>query len=258
MRKKSSCTELTRLIFFSMKDNVALPITLLGGMISRMHTTLAITFMLLWVNSFIGSYLEDSEDAKSLYVNLNIACGCIALLTFFPIGKATDTISPKILTPIAFGFFGICISMVYFINDPTSWTCYATWCMITFSGMFMGVVVSAYYSKILPKEGRGIFMGLYALVDISGQALIIKVGGDLFNTIGRNAPFLLMSIFAGFYMLFSLLMIFFNLYGNLPKNALESNEDKTDENELEKKDELFDSDSLLNSDSKDTQESECS
>mmetsp|Transcript_1784 Transcript_1784/g.1704 ORF Transcript_1784/g.1704 Transcript_1784/m.1704 type:complete len:178 (+) Transcript_1784:385-918(+) len=167
---KPSFKELIIILVNGLKSSPALVLTLFGGMVSKMHTTLAITFMLLWVNSFINpeGSIQDEEDAKQAYVYLNIACGIVAFINFFPIGKACDGLSPKVITPISFVLFAGSLTMVYPITDPLSIYSFLTWCMITFSGLFVGVAVSAYYSKILPKEGRGIFIGIYGLMDLLG------------------------------------------------------------------------------------------
>lgn len=110
---------------------------------------------------------------------------------------------------------GCTLVCLAFVTNPKSIFSYIIWSGITVEGMLLNVSLDGYYAKNLPKEVRGVLVSLMGFASFLGKAIIIKVGGDLFDKRGRNAPFLLISGCDFMYVIFLLIMILLGFYGNI-------------------------------------------
>eukprot|EP00349_Pseudokeronopsis_sp_Brazil_P011868 CAMPEP_0202979848 /NCGR_PEP_ID=MMETSP1396-20130829/85889_1 /ASSEMBLY_ACC=CAM_ASM_000872 /TAXON_ID= /ORGANISM="Pseudokeronopsis sp., Strain Brazil" /LENGTH=192 /DNA_ID=CAMNT_0049719465 /DNA_START=506 /DNA_END=1081 /DNA_ORIENTATION=+ len=177
----------------------SIPLCLLGVMVNRMQLSIVLSFQLLWVTSFIDETISDEDQAKAVYVYLNLIGGLLTFATFYFIGKAADNYSPKILTPICFAARAITLMGIFLVSNPASLLSYLVWSLMAVAALFQSIVVDAYFAKIIPKEVRGVLIALNMFMGLVGKGFIIKLGGMLFDVKGPDAPF---ALIAGFDMAF--------------------------------------------------------
>jgi MFS family permease len=233
--KSEKAKKIIFITYKAMRSNPVIPICLLGGMFVRMQMSITLSFQLLWITSFVGvdEDMKDADDAKKAYVYLSIVTGVISLIFFYFLGKISDTLSPKILTPVSFLLRGVSLICIMFITDPMSVLSFFIWSLVTFAGLMMSVCIDGYFAKNLPKEIRGILISCMAFMSLLGKALSIKIGGDLFDTNGRNAPFIMIGSCDFVYLAFILLMIALGYYGNIKVKV------KEDANDIDKEDQYL-------------------
>lgn len=158
--------------------------------------------------------MTNEEEAKEAFVYLITIVGLLSFLFIIIAGKLADCINPKVLTPIAFLVNGACLFGVKFVDDPLSFWSFGVWTSICLTSFVTSVAVDGYFAKILPKEIRGVMISCMSFVGLLGKAIALKVGGELFDTNGRNAPFVMMAICLLAYGVFVTLMSLCGCYGN--------------------------------------------
>ena len=136
------------------------------------------------------------------------------------IRKLNDTLPIKIITPISFALRGLILFSLSGVTNPTSFHSYFIWSLITFEGLIVGIIIDGYFAKNLPKEIRGVLISFMTFSGLVGKAIAVKIGGILYDSIGRNAPFIMIGICDLIFTVFIMIMIKINFYGNLKKEDI--------------------------------------
>jgi MFS-type transporter involved in bile tolerance (Atg22 family) len=62
--------------------------------VTKLYTVLFSTFWLLFVSSFIGTKLENKEQAQKIYSDVMLVSVVLSLLTIPLVGKVVDMFNP--------------------------------------------------------------------------------------------------------------------------------------------------------------------
>ena len=78
------------------------------------------------------------------------------------VGKACDTLSPKITIPFAFIFRAATTYFFSYVQDPRSFGSLAICISMIIATIIENISVDAIFNKNLPKETRGLLNGAYS------------------------------------------------------------------------------------------------
>jgi predicted MFS family arabinose efflux permease len=158
-------------------------------------------------------------------VYLSIVTGIVTLAFFFILGQISDKISPRIMTPVSYFCRAFSLFSLMLINQPISMLSFILWSFVSISGLTVSVGIDSYFAKNLPKEIRGVLLSCMAFMSLMGTSLSIKIGGKLFDSYGRNAPFNMIGLCDLTFCAFSIVMIMAGHYGQ----EKSKNKDETSE-----------------------------
>ena len=90
----------------------------------------------------------------------------------------------------AIGYFGL-----WFVADPFSSFIIAAIIPLAIGEVTITVVGNALVGQEAPAQSRGSILGVFGVVGGIGIAVATLIGGELFDSIGKTAPFLMMVCF---------------------------------------------------------------
>jgi len=93
-------------------------------------------------------------------------------------------------TLAAIGYFGI-----WLIADPFSVTIVAAIVILALGEVTITVAGNALAGEEAPVESRGAVLGVFGVLGAIGIAVATFIGGEIFDAIGKTAPFLMMVLF---------------------------------------------------------------
>lgn len=84
--------------------------------------------------------------------------------------------------PVTVAFQLIIMTLYLFVDDPTSWECYALSVFLAGSGFSVSVSMLAYLTKRIPKMVRGIMIAVVSVASSLGSIIYLKLYSVLLNT----------------------------------------------------------------------------
>ena len=201
------------------RTDPGLMISLIGVIVLRMYANIVQTFQQLWINSFRepkGPMTK--EESVTLYSNISMSCdlvnifGCVFI---FAIGKQANKIPSKLILPLIFLLNGLCFMLFPFIDNPNSFFCYSIWMLLTLIFLIESVSLETYFSRIVPKDIRGLMYAAFFFTGLIGRLINYKTSEILFEY-GKNQPFLMIGYCHFGFSLFVTIMI---LIGKFEKKS---------------------------------------
>ena len=118
-----------------------------------------------------------------------------------------DKVPSKVLVPIAFSLRGAIGYSYLFIKDPESVG--ATFISVTLIVLTMleGVSIEILFFRGLPGHIRGTMIGIMGFWGHIGILIFTLLAGIMFDSMGRNAPFVFLAILDCCFVLIVLVMI---------------------------------------------------
>lgn len=157
-------------------------------MVARLYFVMFSTFWLLYLQSFVPD-LFSANEAKALYAKVMIASVVVGLLFTPFIGKAVDTVNPKIVLPLAFFFRGLSVAMFLFVKDPRGIYSYVCGVLMVIGTSCQAMTCDTILFRIAKKEIRGTLYGVSVGAGFIGQFLFTLMGGFLVDYVSPVAPF---------------------------------------------------------------------
>ena len=196
-KKLSFCSKLgyiNRLLFTMCKRNKIFPVLFLASMVTRLYYVMFSTFWILYLTSYVGTYLKDDAEVSSLYAELmliSVGCG----LSFSPIvGMITDKVSPLITLPLAFSLRAFAVLLFFFIDNPTHVYAYAVGALLVLGTTCEQICSDCVLMRNADKEIRGVIYGSAVAAGYAGQLVLCLAGGWLFDNVGPKTPFYFVGI----------------------------------------------------------------
>jgi MFS-type transporter involved in bile tolerance (Atg22 family) len=95
-------------------------------------------------------------------MNMMIFSVAVSALVFPIIGKCCDMVDPKKTVPFAFFFRAMTTYLFSTLDSPDSIRSYGVCVLMILSSIIENISVDSIFNKNLPKETRGVLMGLYS------------------------------------------------------------------------------------------------
>ena len=94
---------------------------MIGATINKLLTVVFSTYLILWIQTFIGNGLKDDNEAKDIYIKIMIFSVLASSIIFPIVGRLCDSFEPRNILP--FSFLIRCLSTVLFcmLNHPDSY-----------------------------------------------------------------------------------------------------------------------------------------
>lgn len=105
-------------LYRACKENKIYPVLFMASFVSRLYYTMFSTFWVLYLTSYVGTYLENDEEVSKVYANLMLCSIAVALSLSPLIGIFVDRVSPKVSLPVAYTLRATAIVLFSFIEDP--------------------------------------------------------------------------------------------------------------------------------------------
>ena len=161
-------------------------------MIAKLIFVLFNTFLMLWVTSYIDDgVLEDDVEAREVIQIINVIAVFLLIIFFYPLGKFTDNFPAYITIPVSFISRAIAILAFHSLKTPNSLISIGVCGCLILTSLFEGVTVDGLFNKHLPKDCRGYLYSVYFLFGNLGILIYTKLGGYLYDNVGRTFPFIL-------------------------------------------------------------------
>ena len=192
--------ELTVIVGMEMKANPVLTMCMVGGAITKLISVLFSTYLILWIQTFVNGdkgsqkLLESKEQGKTIYANIMVMATLISAFVLPVVGRACDTMSPKLTIPFAFLFRAVTTYFFAYVKDPRSVGSLAICISMIIATIVENISVDTIFNKNLPKETRGLLNGAYSMAGQVGILLYSKWAGILFDSYGPKTPFYLIGI----------------------------------------------------------------
>jgi len=172
----------------------------------RLIAVLFSNFLLLWITSFVDEGLITEQESKSLYQQMILisTLGSIIVAPLF--GYISDKVSSAVLIPIAFTIRGACGYTFMFMNDPRSPFAITICCLLILFTVLEAISIEVLLFRGMPSQIRGTMMGAFSFFGMLGTLLFTLIGGQMFDRIGRNSPFVFLAIMDSFLVLLTLFM----------------------------------------------------
>mmetsp|Transcript_12524 Transcript_12524/g.16037 ORF Transcript_12524/g.16037 Transcript_12524/m.16037 type:complete len:201 (+) Transcript_12524:943-1545(+) len=121
--KRLSCCgklgQINRLLYAICKQNKLFPVLFFASAVTRLYYCMFSTFWILYLTSYVGTYLKDDDEVSALYAKLMIVSVVIGLAFSPVVGFISDRTSPLITIPCSFMVRAISIGLFVLIKDPT-------------------------------------------------------------------------------------------------------------------------------------------
>ncbi len=184
--------------------NPRLALAFLAAFIGRGDLVVIGTFFSLWIvqaGTDIGMATADSL-AKSgmLFGLINLS----AMAWAFFMGLIADKFDRVSGLAFALLIASIGYTLMGTIADPFGSNIYVMCIILGIGEISVIVSAGALLGQQAPKERRGAVVGVFGLIGAIGILFASKVGGNLFDQVGRTAPFVMMGILNAVLMLFAL------------------------------------------------------
>ena len=141
-------------------------------------------------------------------MNMMIYSVAVSALVFPIIGKACDMVDSKKTVPFAFLFRSVTTYMFWQLEEPDSIRSYGVCVLMILSSIIENISVDSIFNKNLPKETRGVLMGLYSCAGQLGILCFSLIAGSLFDNVGAHSPFVFLGVLD---FIFALITIVFGL-----------------------------------------------
>jgi MFS family permease len=176
------------------RDNPRIALAYLLAFASRGDLVIITTFISLWViQAGIDAGLTPGAATAKAGMIFGIAQG-VALIWSFVMGYILDRIPRLTGVCLAFALAGLGYSALGQVHDPFgSWMLPAA--MLAGIGEASAVVAAGVLiGQEAPAATRGTIIGTFGLCGSLGIICLTFAGGQVFDTLGRNAPFAMMGI----------------------------------------------------------------
>jgi MFS family permease len=127
-------------------------------------------------------------------MNMMIFSVAVSALVFPIIGKCCDMVDPKKTVPFAFFFRAMTTYLFSTLDSPDSIRSYGVCVLMILSSIIENISVDSIFNKNLPKETRGVLMGLYSCAGQFGILCFSLIAGSLFDNVGAHSPFVFLGI----------------------------------------------------------------
>ena len=177
-----------------------------GAAIIRLIAVLFSNFLLLWITSFVDEGLLTEQESKGLYQKV-ILTSTVATIALLPImGHMGDKIPSTVIVPISFALRGAVGYSFIWLDDPESAIAQTLCCLLIIFTVIEAVSIEVLLMREIPSAIRGTMMGVFAFFGQLGTLLFTLIGGQMFDRIDRNAPFVFLAIMDSFLVVLALAM----------------------------------------------------
>ena len=179
----------------------------LGAAIIRLLAILFSNFLLLWIMSFVDDGLITNDQSKDLYQFI-ILTSTIATIVLTPLlGYIGDKVPSTIIVPVAFTLRGICGYSFMWMKSPKSFFSVTLCCLLIIFTVIEAISIEVLLMRGMPSQIRGTMMGMFAFCGQLGTLMFTLIGGQLFDRIDRNAPFVFLAMMDTLLVLLTLTLI---------------------------------------------------
>ena len=180
--------------FRKARSNPRLSLAMSGAFIGRGDFTVVAIFFSLWIVQAGADSGMESGEALVLAGKLFGVVQGTALVWAYGMGRICDRVSPVVGLAIAatLGFAGYFVMGAF--GDPLSSSIYPMAILLGIGEISVVVASSSLLGKSAPNDGKGAVVGIYGLIGGIGILTVSFVGGELFDSVSRVAPFLMMAV----------------------------------------------------------------
>ena len=122
-------------------------------------------------------------------------------------GFVSDKLPSKVVIPIAVLLRATCSYAFMFMTNPESVMAMAICVMLIVFTMLEAISIEVLFFRGMPNNIRGTMMGCFAFFGQIGTLLFTLIGGQMFDRIGRNSPFVFIGIMDTFLLILTLVMV---------------------------------------------------
>jgi MFS family permease len=185
---------LSKKLRIACKKNPTLIVLFFGSAISRLYYVMFSTFWLLYLLSFVGTYY-DKAGAQDIYSRVMLCSVAGGVIVAPLIGKAVDSVNPKIVIPIIFSLRFVAIVLFLLVQDPTSWYSYVCATLMVMGTTCEEITTSSLIYRNADKEIRGVISGVQNMTVYACTFFFTLAGGLMYDHIGPKSPFVTVGIF---------------------------------------------------------------
>ena len=178
-----------------------------GVSILKLIAVLFSNFLVLWLTSFADEGLITEARSKELYQRLILTSVAFSILLAPLFGSISDRLPSRIVIPVAFTIRGICGYSFLFMDNPESLFSIVFIVVLIVSTLLEGISLEVLFLRGLPNQIRGTMIGVYSFFGHIGILLFLLVGGQMFDKIGKNSPFVFLAIMDTIVVLVALIMV---------------------------------------------------
>uniref|UniRef100_A0A7S3I8E4 Major facilitator superfamily (MFS) profile domain-containing protein n=1 Tax=Favella ehrenbergii TaxID=182087 RepID=A0A7S3I8E4_9SPIT len=110
------------------------------------------------------------------------------------------------MVPVAFLVRGICGFSFMLMDNPESFMAMAICVVLIVFTVLEAISIEVLFFKGMPSQIRGTMMGCFAFFGQLGTLLFTLIGGQMFDRIGRNSPFVFLAAMDTFLVVLALTM----------------------------------------------------
>ncbi len=176
----------------------------LAAFIGRGDLVVIGTFFSLWVSQLGNELGMESADslAKAGMLFGIIQLSAMAWAVFM--GMISDKIGRVSGLALGLGIAAIGYTLMGTIADPFGSNIYLMCILLGIGEISVIVSAGALLGQEAPERIRGAVVGVFGLVGAIGILFATKIGGEIFDSIGRTSPFVMMGILNAMLMTFAL------------------------------------------------------
>ena len=153
------------------------------------------TFLPLWATQMGLEAGMSTGEALAKGMGVLSVNQTVILLFAFVAGYFTDKFNKIAVLAVAFamaafGYFGM-----WFVADPFNTLIFAAIIPLAIGEVTITVACTALVGQEAPVQSRGSILGVFGVIGAIGIAVATFVGGEIFDSIGKTAPFAMMACF---------------------------------------------------------------
>jgi MFS family permease len=186
------------------RSNPRVLLAYLSAFVSRGDLIVIGTFYTLWLTQAgISKGMSIDEAAKTAGGFFGLVMG-IALLWAPIMGFINDRIDRTTTMAMALAFAAIGYLTMGIMPDPLGVWMYPGAVLLGIGQMSVVSACQTLIGQEAPRESRGAITGMFSLFGACGILFITKIGGQIFDSIGPEAPFVLIGAVNGLLFLYAL------------------------------------------------------
>lgn len=181
-------------------------ICFLGAAIIRLIAVLFSNFLLLWITSFVDEGLLTEQESKGLYQKVILVSTAATIFLLPILGHLGDKIPSPVIVPLAFTLRGVVGYSFMTLDKPDSAIAQTLCCLLIIFTVIEAVSIEVLLMRGMPSAIRGTMMGVFAFFGQVGTLLFTLIGGQMFDRVGRNSPFVFLAVMDTFLVVIALSM----------------------------------------------------
>jgi len=153
------------------------------------------TFLPLWATQMGLEAGMSTGEALAKGMGVLSVNQTVILVFAFGAGYLTDKFNKIAVLAVSFAMAALGYFGMWFIADPFNTLIFAAIIPLAIGEVTITVACSALVGQEAPVQSRGSILGVFGVIGAIGIAVATFVGGEIFDSIGKTAPFAMMACF---------------------------------------------------------------